>query len=99
MNAANKATNDIPEGWSPVINKRKDRSPLQDDSSKKHRKFSPNQAGKSIISQIKNRGIPGNDESDEDDSETDESVLEEVVHSPKDQTGHEPVTSAANPVA
>ena len=92
----NAAASNLPEGWSPVVSKRKERSPLHDDGSKKHRKFSPNQAGRSIISQIKNRGIQGKQETDKDDSETDESVLEEAVHSPNDLTGHEPVNPAAN---
>ena len=93
----NDAAKNLPEGWSPVVNKRKERSPLHEDGSKRNRKFSPSQAGKSIINQIKNRGIQGKEESDDsDDSETDESVLEEAVHSPNDKTGPEPVNAAAN---
>ena len=90
----NQAAENVPDGWSPVVNKRKERSPIHEDGSKKHRKFSPNQAGKSIINQIKNRGIPGKDDTDTDESESDESVLEETVHSQGDTTGHEPVNSA-----
>ena len=90
----NEAARNVPDGWSPVTNKRKERSPINEDGSKKNRKFSPNQAGKSIINQIKNRGIPGKDETDTDESESDESVLEETVHSHDGTTGHEPVNSA-----
>ena len=68
---------------------------MHEDGSKKHRKFSPSQAGKQIVNQIKNRGIQDKDETDESD-ESDESVLEETVHSPNERASHEPVIPAAN---
>ena len=72
--AANK--DDI-EGWSPVTNKRKERSPAQETNGKKTRKFSPSKAGKAIHNQIKNRGIISDDILDSSDSDSEHSDLEE----------------------
>ena len=69
------------DGWSPVRNKRKERSPRYEDESKKSRRFSPAKAGKEFHQQIRNRGLKLDsarlDESS--DSETDEDQDENIT--------------------
>ena len=81
LNDAANQTAVVPEGWTPARNKRKERSPRQEDGLKKVRKFSPNQAGKSIVRQIKNRGMKTDEstETSSTESDSDESVLEETA--------------------
>ena len=93
FNDASAAQAETTDGWSPARNKRKVRSPMSDDGNRKIRKFSPSQAGKAIVKQIKNRGLKPEESEDstgsESESDDDENVTEEREPS---QTGGEPAT-------
>ena len=71
------------EGWSPVKNKRKNRSPNASNDDKRTRIFSPEKAGKMIFKQIQHRGIDtiDNTTDDEDESESELHIIRKIFFS------------------
>ena len=71
--------NENENGFSPVRNKRKERSPRSSDESKKTRKFSPGKAGKAIFRQIRRRGLDTSQSSENSSSESEDDANETAI--------------------
>ena len=71
---------------------------VHEDSTKKQRKFSPTQAGKAILNQIRNKGLTTEEKQDTSDTDSDSngSVLEDTENQEKSATGDEPANDAAS---